>query len=72
MKIKKTINKDDICKLKCPVCGGPMEREEKWQEKWEERVCRTDYEDSGVQSFTCTNQTCLVKWTAWDLKLVKG
>ncbi len=68
MKIKKTINKDDICKLKCPVCGGLMEREEKWEEKFNP----LDYEDSGVQSFTCTNQTCLVKWTAWDLKLVNG
>ena len=71
MRTMKEINKDDICKLKCPVCGGLMEREEKWQEKWEERVCRTDYEDSGVQRFICHNPTCLVKWTAWDLKLIK-
>lgn len=64
----KEINKDDICKLKCPVCGELMER----QEKWEEKLNRLDYEDSGVQSFICNNPTCLVKWTAWDLKFVKG
>jgi len=66
MKAMKEINKDNICKLKCPVCGGLMEREENWEEKYNDPY----YEDSGVQGFTCNNPTCLVKWTAWDLKLI--
>lgn len=51
-----------ICRLKCPVCGAPMEFQFP-------SIHQSMSDECNVQSFTCSAKRCGLKWTGWGLEV---